>query len=283
MAVADLLVVITDVILRWFIIYFPVSFLDITPVCSLIMALIPATTMNSVWLTVTFTIDRYVALCCQKLKTRYCREKTAAMIIGTVSVLSCLESIPWFFKFKAKYIFNNLQWFCITKPEYYTSNFWTVYVLLHRLLSPFLPIFLILLMNTLTVRHIVKASKARRRLQEDNNRLAFNDPEMDRRRKSIILLFTISGSFIALWATYITLFLYQRISFIHNADPISSTAGTIGYVLLFLNTCANTCIYTVTQRKFREQLKIILAYPFIQLVRSIKQSTVVNVASSHKE
>ncbi|XP_067836645.1 probable G-protein coupled receptor 139 [Heptranchias perlo] len=83
MAAADLLVVITDV-LMWRIveIYFPVSFLTITPVCRLILNLSFAVTAASVWFTVVFTFDRFVAICCQKLKTKYCTEKTAAVVIG---------------------------------------------------------------------------------------------------------------------------------------------------------------------------------------------------------
>ncbi|XP_067905022.1 probable G-protein coupled receptor 139 [Heterodontus francisci] len=271
MAAADLMVVMTDVILRWLIVYFPVSFLDITPVCSLVMVLIPATTMSSVWFTVAFTFDRFVAICCQKLKTKYCTEKTARVIIGAVPVLSCLESIPWFFKFKAQYIFNNLEWFCITKPEYYISIFWAAYEILHRLLSPLLPFVLILLLNTLTVRHILIASRARRRLQADSDRESPSDSEMDKRRKSIILLFTISGSFIVLWTTYLTCFLYQRIAFMSDSYTPSPTAGTIGYLLQLLSTCTNTCIYTMTQSKFREQLKNVVKYPFTVILRFIKQ------------
>ncbi|XP_048461539.1 probable G-protein coupled receptor 139 [Rhincodon typus] len=271
MAVADFLVVISDVMLRWLMMYFPVSFLDITYVCCLIMILIPATTMNSIWLTVAFTFDRFVAICCQKLKTKYCTEKTAVRIIATVSVLSFLESIPWYFKFQSKYIFNNLPWLCDIKPEYYTSIFWTLYGIFHRALSPTLPFIIILVLNTLTVRYVLLASKARRRLQKDSDREKNSDPEMVKRRKSIILLFSISGSFIILWSPYSTCFLYQRIAILHDYSPLSPTVGTIGYLLQLLSTCTNTCLYTVTQTQFREQLKAVVNLPFTLILRSIKQ------------
>ncbi|XP_060693508.1 probable G-protein coupled receptor 139 [Hemiscyllium ocellatum] len=271
MAAADFLVVISDVLLRWLIMYFPVSFLDITYVCSLVTVLIPATTMNSVWLTVAFTFDRFVAICCQKFKSRYCTEKTAAIIIGTVSVMSYLESMPWFFKFESKYIFNNLPWFCITKPVYYTSIYWTLFGVFHRLLSPTLPCIFILLLNTLTIRYVFVVSKARKRLQKDSDREKTSDPEMDKRRKSIILLFAISGSFIILWSPYMACFLYQRIALLHGYSPLSRTAGTIAYLLQLLSTCTNTCIYTVIQRQFREQLKTVMKLPFTRMLRSIKQ------------
>ncbi|XP_020389368.2 probable G-protein coupled receptor 139 [Rhincodon typus] len=271
MAAADFLVVIADVMLRWLIMYFPVSFLDITYICCLIMVLIPATTMNSIWLTVAFTFDRFVAICCQKLKTKYCTEKTAVRIIATVSVLSYLESIPWYFKFQSKYIFNNLPWFCDIKPEYYTSVFWTFYGVFHRVLSPSMPFIIILVLNTLTVRYVLIASKARRRLQKDSDREGPSDPEMVKRRKYIILLFSISGSFIILWSPYSTCFLYQRIAILHHYAPLSPTVGTFGYLLQLLSTCKNMCLYTVTQTQFRGQLKTVVKLPFTLVLRSIKQ------------
>ncbi|XP_059507758.1 probable G-protein coupled receptor 139 [Stegostoma tigrinum] len=271
MAVADFLVVISDVLLRWLMMYFPVSFLDITYVCCLIMVLIPATTMNSIWLTVAFTFDRFVAICCQKLKIKYCTEKTAVLIITTVSVLSYLESIPWYFKFQSKYIFNNLPWVCDIKSEYYTSIFWTLYGIFHRTLSPTLPFVIILVLNTLTVRYVLLASKSRRRLQKEGEGEKNSDPEMVKRRKSIILLFAISGSFIILWFPYCMCFLYERIALLHDYSPLSPIAGTIGYLLQLLSTCTNTCLYTVTQTQFREQLKAVVKFPFTLVLSSIKQ------------
>ncbi|XP_072451825.1 probable G-protein coupled receptor 139 [Chiloscyllium punctatum] len=271
MAAADFLVVISDVLLRWLIMYFPVSFLDITYICSLITVFISANTMNSVWMTVAFTFDRFVAICCKKLKTRYCTEKNAAVIIATVNVMRYLESIPWFFIFHSKYIFNNLPWFCIIKPDYYTSIFWIIYGAVHRLLSPLLPCVIILLLNTLTIKHVLITSKARRGLQKDSDKENTSDPEMDKRRKSIVLLFAISDSFIVLWIPYVVCFLYRRIALLHNYSTLSPTAGNIGYLLQLLSTYTNTCIYTVTQTQFRQQLKTVLKFPFTLILRSIKQ------------
>lgn len=123
MAVADLLVVISDPILRQTAaIYFPYSFLFLTPVCRLLYLLIFAVTEISVWLTVTFTFDRFVAICCVKLKTKYCTERGAGVVIATVCVLSCLESLPWYFSLEPDYIYNNLPWYCVIKVSFVTSR-----------------------------------------------------------------------------------------------------------------------------------------------------------------
>ncbi|XP_042194078.1 probable G-protein coupled receptor 21 [Callorhinchus milii] len=269
MAVADLLVVVSDVVLRWVIVYFPVCFLDITPVCSSVMVTIVASTECSVWLTVFFTFDRCATICSQRLKSKYCTEKTAAVVIGTVCVLSCLESVPWYFKFEPGHVIDNVPWFCETKASYYTSSTWAALELIHRILVPLLPFLLILVSNALTVRHILASSKARRRFRTHSTGDRQPDPEAERRRKSITLLFAISGSFILLWTPFLSYFIYQRVGFMSNSYHPSHLAATLGVMLQLLSSCTNTCIYVATQSKFREELGNFLKYPCTLIVKRL--------------
>ncbi|XP_055502518.1 probable G-protein coupled receptor 139 [Leucoraja erinacea] len=275
MAVTDLLVVITAVIFNRIIgIYFPFSFMSLTPACTLSTVAIYAATESSVWLTVAFTFDRFVAICCPKLNSIYCTERTAAIVIGTICVLSCLKSVPWYFIYEPQYIVDNKPWFCSVKPSYNTIG-WTVYDWFARILNPGLPFVLILLLNALTVRHILVASRARARLMSQNQGDKQSDAEMESRRKSIILLFAISGSFILLWMTYVVDFLYVQFS----KEPYFSGSNfndprfirqESGNMLQLLSSCTNTCIYVVTQRKFREEIKnavLFLCHAFASLKR----------------
>ncbi|XP_067837661.1 probable G-protein coupled receptor 139 [Heptranchias perlo] len=273
MAVADLLVVIADPMLRWIgEMYFPISFMRITPVCSLVYFLVFATTEVSVWLTVAFTFDRFVAICCEKLKTKYCTERTAAVVLGTVSVLACLESVPWYFAIEAVYIIDNFPWNCLVKPIFYTSPAWAAFDMLHRILTPCLPFLLILLFNSLTVRHILATSRVRRGLRGRSNGENHKDPEMENRKKSIILLFSISGSFILFWLTLVVFYIYRRITKVYHYsvnDPLFITEYTAN-MLQILSSCTNTCIYVLTQTKFREELKNAVKYPFNLIVKLVK-------------
>uniref|UniRef100_UPI00398E9B50 probable G-protein coupled receptor 139 n=1 Tax=Pristiophorus japonicus TaxID=55135 RepID=UPI00398E9B50 len=265
MAAADLLVIINDVILvRINDYYFPTTFLLITPMCSFGAALVHAVTDISVWLTIAFTFDRFVTICCQNLRTKYCTEKTASLVIGTVCLLFCIKNIPWFFIYVPYYIIDNVPWLCKVKPEYYTVTAWVAFGWINRCLTPLLPIFLILLLNALTVGYIMAASRVRRRLRSSKNVVNHNDPEMENRRKSIILLFAISGNFILLWMAYVIFFLLYQITnhyyFTGFNDPML-IADSTSYMLLLLSCCTNTCIYAVTQTKFRDELKNGLTYP----------------------
>ncbi|XP_078082247.1 putative G-protein coupled receptor 139, partial [Mustelus asterias] len=274
MAVADLLVVIFDVILyRISYIYFRGSFLDITPVCCVIIVLLNASTDTSVWLTVTFTFDRFVAVCCQKLKKKYCSKEMSAVIIVTVCLLSLLKCIPWYFVFGPQVIINNIPWDCVVKPHYFSSFWWALFAWLHRIFTPLLPFALILLLNVLTIRHILGASRVRRRLRHHSNGENDNDPEIKSRRKSIILLFAISGSFILLWMTGVLYFLLLRITGAYYYkgpfDPVFILQQT-ARMLQLLSCCTNTCIYTVTQTKFREELRNAVLYLFTRIRNWLK-------------
>ncbi|XP_067883505.1 probable G-protein coupled receptor 139 [Heterodontus francisci] len=276
MAVSDLLVVITDPILYQIVsIYFPYSFLRITPVCSLIKVLYYASTVVSVWLTVTFTFDRFVGICCEKLKTKYCSENTAAVVVGTVSVLGCLESLPFYFTLEQYYIIHNVPMGCSYKPSFFTSPIWGAFELFDLILTPCVPVFLILLLNVLTVRRILFSSKVRRGFRRHSNAENHKDPEMENRRKSIILLFSISSSFILLWATRVVFNIYCRIVdsryYSSYTDPVFITDHTAKF-LQILSSCTNTCIYTVTQTKFRQELKKGVKYPLNLIVKLVNHS-----------
>ncbi|XP_067894486.1 probable G-protein coupled receptor 139 [Heterodontus francisci] len=274
MAVADLLVVFTDVILFTVIhIHFPDTYLDTTPARSFVLVLLYAATDISVWFTVAFTFDRFVTICCLKMRTKYCTEKTVTVIVTTVSVFFCLKNIPWYFIYEPEYIIDNIPWGTIETLSFCTEVAWVTFQSLSIILTPFLPFGLILLLNALTVRHILVASRVRRKLLDHSKSENHTDPEMENRRKSIILMFTISSSFILLWMTNVVFFLYWRIADIYYYtgphDPAYITEQS-GYMLQLLSTCTNTCIYVVTQTKFREQLKNVVKYPFTAIVKLVQ-------------
>ncbi|XP_067869844.1 probable G-protein coupled receptor 139 [Heterodontus francisci] len=277
MAVMDLLLIITAVILnRIAAIYFPLTFLSITPLCSLHIALIYAMIAGSVWLTVAFTFDRFVAICSQKLKIKYCTKKTAARVIGTVSMLTFLKHTFLYFIYEPLYVINNVPWFCGIKLIFYMSSAWAAYDWILVILTPCLPFILILLLNALTVRHILAANGARRRLRAHSNGENRSDTEMEKRRKSIILLFAISGSFILLYFLYFVTILYNRIAYFASSNSSESTfiLEENGYMLQFLSSCINPFIYAGTQGKFRQELKNGVKYPLnliVKLVKSCKQ------------
>ncbi|XP_078286303.1 putative G-protein coupled receptor 139 [Rhinoraja longicauda] len=271
MAVADLLVIVVEVILRQIHHhYFPVNILDLTAVCILRRLLRRVSTDCSVWFTVTFTFDRYVAICCQKLKTKYCTRQTAAAVLATTVVLFCLKNVPFSFALQAGQIIDNVSWFCYYKRTYFTAPGWVGLDCFDRILNPLIPFVVILLLNALTVRHIIVASRARKRLRGQSKGENCSDPEMESRRRSIVLLLTLSGSFILLWLTNFVQFFYYQITGSEFNDH-EYIAHQVASLLKNLSCCTNTVIYVVTQSKFREQMKSAVQYLVTSLFRFINK------------
>ncbi|XP_043539064.1 neuropeptides capa receptor-like isoform X2 [Chiloscyllium plagiosum] len=273
MAVADLLVTILDLILRHIrsVYWEQFYFLKYIPVCNIHAVLLYVATDCSVWFTVTFTFDRFVAICCQKLKSKYCCEKIAAVVLGTVTVLSCLKNIFWYFMLSGQYLLGNNPWFCHITNDVLLSHVWATIEFLHHILNPALPFLLILLLNIFTVRHILLTSRARMRLQTYTNGNCQCDTEMQHRKKSITLLFVVSANFILLWSTFMVFSICSRLRYIgFESISLDYFVRELGYMLQLLSCCTNTAIYAVTQTKFRQQLKKVLKYPLTHVYYSIK-------------
>ncbi|XP_055502514.1 probable G-protein coupled receptor 139 [Leucoraja erinacea] len=271
MALTDLLVLMTAVILnRTTTIYFPASFLSITPVCSVKVALSYAVRDSSVWLTVAFTFNRFVVISCQKLRQKYCTERMAVVVIASVCIVSFVRNIPTYFEFRPLYMDDGVPWYCMIKSSYYTDPFWKMFDTLDQIINPCAPFVLLLLLNLLTVRDILAANRARKRLRVQSHGEHKRDPEMVNRKKSIILLFSISGNFIVLWATHVVNFLSVKIS--KRSYASGSILQESANALLLLSCCTNTCIYAGTQKKFREEFRNAITYP-LRVIKVLRDGT----------
>ncbi|XP_059814456.1 probable G-protein coupled receptor 139 [Hypanus sabinus] len=269
MAVADLLFLILDLILSKILIaYLPVEVVVWSfrmPVCNIHAVLLYSVTDSSVWFTVAFTFDRFIAICCQKLKRKYCTWKTAAVVLGAVAVISHLKDLYWYFSLFGYYSWIIAPFICLNRVHYLNLYIGMQIDLFYYFLNPVIPFELVLLMNCLTVRHVLLASRARRRLRSTGSGQSAKDPEMETRKKSLILLLVISGNFILLWAPFTVYSAWNRLYFTTSVRPPDSLRE-LGIILQLLSCCTNTDLYTVTQNKFRQQLKIVVKSPLALIV-----------------
>ncbi|XP_048476765.1 probable G-protein coupled receptor 139 [Rhincodon typus] len=264
MATAALLVMIFSVI-GYHVLGFHLthSFFSYTGVCMLLNYMNVTSLLMAVWFTVLFTFDRYVAICCDRLKTKYCRVRTTATVVIITTALVFLESIPFWFAYEPEEVIGHVQWGCRAKLNFFTSSLGVAFSWLHSSLVPWIPFSLIFLFNCFTIRRIIVANRARRSIRGRNSDCQ-RDPEMESRRKSIILLFTISGSFILLWMTAAVSFLSTRITntthYRGDYTAPAYIATETGYMLMYLSSCTNVCIYAATQSKFRQELKKLVTF-----------------------
>ncbi|XP_059509227.1 probable G-protein coupled receptor 139 [Stegostoma tigrinum] len=273
MAITDLLVIIFELILRHipFVYLEEHHFLEGIPVCNIHAVLLYAATDCSVWFTVTFTFDRFVAICCPNLRSKYCNVKTAAVVLATVTGLSCLKNIFWYFLFSHRYYVRSRPWLCWVKNALKFSSVWGAIEFCHYVLTPGVAFIPILLLNVLTVRHIAVTSRSRRRLHQQSNKKGTKDQEIKSRKNSIILLFLISGNFVLLWSVSMVYSINWRMKHLgYESVYLPLFVMEMGYMLQMLSCCTNTVIYVITHPKFREHLKNIVYYPFTPIVKCIK-------------
>uniref|UniRef100_UPI00398F03BC probable G-protein coupled receptor 139 n=1 Tax=Pristiophorus japonicus TaxID=55135 RepID=UPI00398F03BC len=274
MAIADLMVCVFNVTLSSILSYhFLDSFLKYTNVCRLSAFIQVSSVQLSVWSTVSFTFDRFVTICCQKLKLKYCTDRTATVVRMTVGVLSFLINIPVYFRYEPSYIVGDIEWGCRTLTEYGSSPAWTAYKWILNLTVILVPFAILFLLNSLTARYILEASRDRRALKNRSNGDSSSDPEMKNRRTSIILLFVVSGSFIVLWTPVVIIDICFKLTEIIAWEGSNSLylAIRIMVFLMYASTCTNTCVYALTQRKFREEIKNIVKYAFSFIIKLRKQ------------
>lgn len=114
------------------------------------------------------------------------------------------------------------------------------------------------------MRHIIAANKVRSGLRSCSENQ--NDSEVENRRKSMILLFALSSNFILIWLPYLIHSMNrQSVNYSYANKHLNTPVYIVqqsGFMFQFLSTCTNTCIYTLTQKKFREELKYATKYVF---------------------
>ncbi|XP_062895510.1 probable G-protein coupled receptor 139 [Mobula hypostoma] len=274
MVAADQLVVLFDVILN----KIPMTYMPIkvfywsarVPVCNIHAVVLYGVTDCSVWFTVTFTFDRFLAICFQKLKRKYCTGRSAALVLGTVTVLSCVKNIFWYFMLNRFYSTKITTVLCLTFNRLFSELQLAIFLLIHFLLTPILPFVLILLLNSLTIRHVLVASRARRRLRGSGDGETPADPEMKNRKQSLQLLLVLSGNFILLWALLTVCSVWESFHLYFYSIPPDSLRE-LGYMLQLLSCCSNTALYAVVQARFRVQLKETVKSPFCLMAKCTRR------------
>ncbi|XP_060706623.1 probable G-protein coupled receptor 139 [Hemiscyllium ocellatum] len=266
MAAVDLMVIVFNVIVSQIIMdFFPGSLLNYTLACRLKVFMQGLSLQLSIWFTIAFTFDRFVAICCNKLKACYCTKRTANIVIIIMSALNITVNIPLPFRYEPTHVLNNVQWGCRTVASYHTSLAWAAHRWLTNISNMFLPIPLLLLLNSLTAHHILVASRARRALKSSRGGAGKmgRDPVLKSRRTSIVLLFTISGCFMVLSAPITVIHICVGVTHTVTYQGSTSlyTAIRVAFLLMCTSSCTNTCIYALTQKRFREEMTHVLKFP----------------------
>lgn len=211
----------------------------------------------STWLVVVFTVERFIAIHTRTLKTKVCTQRCAAWTVMSVFAFSHLFAVPYYWSNASVRIDN--QTMCIYNHKA-PSCFIHTLVWLQTVQCYIIPFIIILTLNGLTLRLISLSSRVHvidRLTPRGKNKVL--PLQRSRRRKSVVLLVTISMSFVLLSVTRAITQIVLRTTHMYKMDRNDYSVGMniaadIGTMLCLSNAAANMYLYVCTQGKFRQEL-----------------------------
>ncbi|XP_047457967.1 probable G-protein coupled receptor 139 [Mugil cephalus] len=209
----------------------------------------------STWLVVLFTVERFVAIHTWKIKTKICTPRCAACTIVSIFVFSHLFAIPYYWSNDS--VYENNQTTCIYAQEA-PSHFIHTLVWFQTLQSYILPFLIILTLNGLTLRLISLRNRVHISTEATSRVQRVKPLLRSRMRKSVVLLVTVSMSFVLLSVTRAITQIVLRTTDMYTLDRNDYNLGVniaadTGTMLSLSNAAANMYLYVCTQSKFRQE------------------------------
>ena len=259
-SVADILVLVFIVVLELTVKYHQQEpFWSIQPWCSLRDIFSYGANNASTWLVVAFTAERFVAIHTWNIKIRLCNSRSALWIITTIFLLSHLLAIPYYWSNASVAISkdNQTRWVCIYRYEA-PSHFVHALVWAQTLLTYVLPFLIILSLNGLTVRQISLSNRVHITTGLASGVYRVTPLLRSRKRRSVVLLMTVSMSFVLLSVTRSITQIILRTTHYYGQDRNNYTlqiniAADIGSMLSLSNAAVNMYLYACTQARFRQE------------------------------
>lgn len=211
----------------------------------------------STWLVVVFTVERFIAIHTRTLKTKVCTQRCASWTVMSVFAFSHLFAIPYYWSNAS--VHKNNQTRCIYNhkaPPYFIHTL----VWLQTLQCYIIPFFIILTLNGLTLRLISLSNRVHATGHVTSGVKNKVSPLLrSRKRKSVVLLVTISMSFVLLSVTRAITQILLRTTHMYKMDRndysvAMNIAADIGTMLCLSNAAVNMYLYVCTQGKFRQEL-----------------------------
>lgn len=256
-SVADTLVLIFIVVLELSLKYHQKEpFWSFEPWCNLRDIFTYGAYNASTWLVVVFTVERFIVIHTWRMKTKICTPRCAAWIIMSVFIFSHLFAIPYYWSNGSVHKRN--QTICIYNrqaPSYFIHTL----VWLQTLQSYIVPFLIILTLNGLTLRLISLSNRVHVTADLTSRVNKILPLLRSRKRKSVVLLVTVSMCFVLLSITRAITQIVLRTTHMYSLDRNDYTlrinvAADIGTMLCLSNAAANMYLYVCTQTKFRQEL-----------------------------
>ncbi|XP_062605289.1 FMRFamide receptor-like [Saccostrea cucullata] len=230
---------------------------DVT--CKLVSFLGYVCSDSSVWLIITVTTERYIAVC-YPLKTQvFCKIERAWKISLLPIVVICAINSHFFFTVSIQQKLGKAE--CAAGPsfELLVNNIWPW---VDAVIYSFLPFLIIGILNGFIIRKISKAEKERKRflqVKQHSARVIRRYKSSDYNKKLTTMLLSVSFTFLV---TTIPMNIVLIFTAFWNKQTDNDVKGaaifhlikTISELLMYVNHSINFFLYCATGQKFRKSL-----------------------------
>lgn len=129
--------------------------------------IVSATQALSVWITLAFTIDRYLYVCKPFYGVKHCTRQRASLIIVLLYILAALYSIPQFLE--RTYVIESFNGYEIVFLSYTElgRNFYFIsiyHLFIYCVFVTLIPFFIIIFLNVFLIYEIIKSRKRHRKM-----------------------------------------------------------------------------------------------------------------------
>ncbi|XP_060075605.1 thyrotropin-releasing hormone receptor-like [Ylistrum balloti] len=223
----------------------------------------------SVCLTVTFTVERYIAVCLPMRGHVICTPERARIIALLVVLFAIVSTSPEFFEWEvSEKIVNNVTIVEVIDTELGKSNTYQLgYYWYIAVMFTFVPLFCIWTFNSILIYTVWKATMLRRRMTHVVSNRTHGERQQGDQQKITLMLISVGIVFIVCQIPSAFLIIFH--TYLNNAEIVLSKAernsmkiaGNVTNLLLLLNAAINFMLYSVMSTKFRRVFLRVVCRP----------------------
>lgn len=234
---------------------------------------------TAVWLTLTFTIERYIGVCYPMKGKVWCTPRRAQGVVAVVCFVALLVTLPVFFEFRVEEMtdqWNNTRLITKTTEFGRTASYQIGYFYANQIFFTFLPLLLLFAFNSFLIRAVMHATRNRRRMTLGDlttpaatNSLHSSQQERHQRdqQRITVMLIVVVVVFVVCQLpqavqTLCRIYLQRADLMGGREERILKITGNYFNLLVMINSSINFVLYSSFSSKFRLTFARIFCHRF---------------------
>lgn len=217
---------------------------------------------TSVWLTVCFTLERFIAIRLPMRGKAWCTVRKAKFATLTTSIACAINTFPEFFETKVVKVTTNVtHYYHCSSTEFAESHSYQFgYYWWFVATFTFMPLILLSVFNSLLIKSVWQANKKRQFLS--HTRVTGESQKQNKEQQRVtLMLISVVLIFLLCQTPQAVLLIYrsyvQAISVSYPADLIK-IAGNVCNLLVQINASVNFILYSYFSSRFRRTFKQVI-------------------------